>query len=655
MTADNVQLNPGVGGSIVRSFASPTDGVSQIQVVQQSFGGEGGESQVTLGNPLPTKATLVAQDAFGQVTVASRQPDFMCPFVGSGNLAAYATGTSSGSASALWSAGQLAVASGSAGPSAVLYSSIGLVNYIPGYEFYAIFTGAFSAGVSSGYQRIGLMDGAFQNGVWVGYEGTQLSITITSGGSLTGAYGSVAQASWNLDTLTGATGSLFTSAGTPVALVPSNLNVWRVRGGWVGGAPIIVEALSPDDVWVPVHIFRFTNAQVAPSLVTPNLPITVAISDPGSHNLTIKSSCWVAGSSSQYNSITSPLNSQSMVETVRAVLSGQTSAGAYTNVLTDTSGNLLLSPQTVISEANLSNAQSSDAPLFTAITGDPNGDFAGINLLEAVMNSNNDLGFNVRVQNAPKADAQGAQIPSDAPAVVSGTGTNATTNSTLFVIDTTGYQSLTLQLYGTWAGTVTFYGSNDGANWSVTTASGVGAAAAVTTATANNLYTIPVMGRFFKAQITAYTSGTVQALAYLRQQSTIPMAAGASVNLNQVGGASTVTAGVSGLLAVGGNVAAGVTATANPVLVGGVDTTGSTRRLLLDATGLLRVRQDIETQANESVVDLLTKILMELKLTNYRLGELPATLAQSTLMTTFAPPQTDDANVFLNDPQLLNQ
>jgi hypothetical protein len=71
--------------------------------------------------------------------------------------------------------------------------------------------------------------------------------------------------------------------------------------------------------------------------------------------------------------------------------------------------------------------------------------------------------------------------------------------------------------------------------------------------------------------------------------------------------------------------------------------------------GLLRVRQDIETQANESVVDLLTKILMELKLTNYRLGELPATLAQSTLMTTFAPPQTDDANVFLNDPQLLDR
>lgn len=51
------------------------------------------------------------------------------------------------------------------------------------------------------------------------------------------------------------------------------------------------------------------------------------------------------------------------------------------------------------------------------------------------------------------------------------------------------------------------------------------------------------------------------------------LTANQSVNVNQVGGTNVVTGGVAGMQAVGGNVANAVTATANPVPVGGVFTT----------------------------------------------------------------------------------
>jgi hypothetical protein len=51
------------------------------------------------------------------------------------------------------------------------------------------------------------------------------------------------------------------------------------------------------------------------------------------------------------------------------------------------------------------------------------------------------------------------------------------------------------------------------------------------------------------------------------------LTANQSINLAQVAGTNTVTGGVAGILAVGGNVANAVAATANPVPVGGIFTT----------------------------------------------------------------------------------
>jgi hypothetical protein len=84
-----------------------------------------------------------------------------------------------------------------------------------------------------------------------------------------------------------------------------------------------------------------------------------------------------------------------------------------------------------------------------------------------------------------------------------------------------------------------------------------------------------------------YPAGATQVVNQTAANLNVTVAANAPCNLAQIAGTTTVTAGLVGMLAVGGNVAAGVTPTANPVLIAGVDgaATPLTRRLLTDTSG----------------------------------------------------------------------
>jgi hypothetical protein len=98
---------------------------------------------------------------------------------------------------------------------------------------------------------------------------------------------------------------------------------------------------------------------------------------------------------------------------------------------------------------------------------------------------------------------------------------------------------------------------------------------AVTQATATNL-NAAVVGTG-TAGTPAGNILTVQGVASMTKLLVTPdsvaLPANQSVNLAQVGGTNTVTGGVAGIIAVGGNVANAVAATANPVPVGGIFTT----------------------------------------------------------------------------------
>jgi hypothetical protein len=104
-------------------------------------------------------------------------------------------------------------------------------------------------------------------------------------------------------------------------------------------------------------------------------------------------------------------------------------------------------------------------------------------------------------------------------------------------VDTRHQGQVIVQLTGAWVGTVTFQGSNNGGtNWVDVTASPVDGSAVATTATANGIYVIPVTFKDFRAQVTAYTSGTIVARAFMSTSTTplgyVTIAGAGSVRLD---------------------------------------------------------------------------------------------------------------------------
>lgn len=183
----------------------------------------------------------------------------------------------------------------------------------------------------------------------------------------------------------------------------------------------------------------------------------------------------------------------------------------------------------------------------------------------------------------------GGVVPADG-AVIQGSRQGASVGP-IVQFETTGYSAISLQLANVFTGTVTFQASNEGSTWvSVAGWPSAGGTAPVTTATAVGQWVFPVTGRFFRAQITTGGSGVVAAIAVLKNgfafypasTPSVTIAANSSVNVAQVAGTNTVTGGVAGIQAVGGNIAVGAAPTANPVPMGGWDGT-NTRRILTDA------------------------------------------------------------------------
>lgn len=169
----------------------------------------------------------------------------------------------------------------------------------------------------------------------------------------------------------------------------------------------------------------------------------------------------------------------------------------------------------------------------------------------------------------------------------------ANQSGTVFVIDTSGYQSINLQLTGTWAGTATFWCSNDQEAWTLTAANSSAAPASTlaTAVTTTGQYMLACYARYFRVTFT-FTSGLLVAIPYLRSA---PLSGFTQTgvngtppsNMSQVAGATTVTANLAGLLAIGGGVTPGAASTAWPVVGGGADSLGFVRKFETDQNGAL--------------------------------------------------------------------
>lgn len=187
----------------------------------------------------------------------------------------------------------------------------------------------------NGFQRLGLYDD--NDGVFIGFEGTTFGVTIRNAASDT----QTAKASFSEDTLVGATGSMFTRNGIPEAIDLTKFNVFRMRWGWLGSAPIFFEVLTPDGEWITFHTTRQPNNAVIASMENPDLPITAHVSKTAADatNLIILTNCWAAGVTSGALPLNEVLTDDNLAKVTRNVIVGKTAGGSYVNVQTTNSGN----------------------------------------------------------------------------------------------------------------------------------------------------------------------------------------------------------------------------------------------------------------------------------------------------------------------------
>jgi hypothetical protein len=136
----------------------------------------------------------------------------------------------------------------------------------------------------------------------------------------------------------------------------------------------------------------------------------------------------------------------------------------------------------------------------------------------------------------PTYDANGTIISGDQlPSFQEVRGLAASTLNADLVpaTDVSLYKFFALQINGTWVGTLSFQGSNDGITFLSVSAYSFNAGS-VTNFTANDLFQAPIGYRFLRVRMTGYTSG--QALGLLELYSVSPNFAPISFNVFGVGG-----------------------------------------------------------------------------------------------------------------------
>ena len=304
---DNTTLNAGTAGDLIATDelttingAAATTGL-KAQRMKVGFGTDNTLRDVDAANPLPV--TFPAGKNY--VTVADTQADIHGQLVGVTRItqittkffqqapASFLNITVSGGAAATGpTAGAGVFSTGTGVTAALLAQTPTGILYAAQYEAWAVLSGAYTAPTSAAsFQRLGIYDAV--NGYAFGFNGLIFGVLVRVNSVDT----FIAQTNWNRDVLSGAATSQFTSNGLPVALAPTNMNMFRVRFGWYGAVSAFFEVYAPDGNWVAVHQVRTANSQVGVNITMPDLPMMVEVSKTASDatNLSIACGGWAAG------------------------------------------------------------------------------------------------------------------------------------------------------------------------------------------------------------------------------------------------------------------------------------------------------------------------------------------------------------------------
>lgn len=313
-------------------------GASQLKNVAGSFINPATEEKQD--ELIETVDSFAQRDVFNQLVMGTRNNQIEIDYSGTDpDTITLLTVTKTNGGDASNGGGQATYETGTNTSGEIKAITTRTVTYHPHAENYAAFTAIFTQGIANSFQRIGLYSDT--NGFFIGYEGTQFGVTKRSNSVDT----FINRNAFNVDKLTGQVGSKYTRDGTPEELNPHHDNLYRIRYGWLGAAPIYYEVLSPDGEWVTFHIIKHPNTVAVPTIEEPNQPLRVHIkkTTAGAANLSIKTACWAAGTSSDLQKLTSTVYDETLAKLTRSVITGKTTAGGggYVNVKVDPSGALV--------------------------------------------------------------------------------------------------------------------------------------------------------------------------------------------------------------------------------------------------------------------------------------------------------------------------
>ena len=372
------------------------------------------------------------------------------------------TPVSSGVGGLTYGFGGATIFTGASASSSENITSVQTLEYRVAHEWFIYFTASFTSGAANSHQRIGLYNGAPntpQDGFFIGYEGTvwgisQFQNSIGIGAFVTNSAPGIAKSAMNGDPLTGAANSDFTSQGAPVAWNPQNINIYRLRGGWLGAGVVVLEVLSPDGVWVAMHTFHFPNSLANSYTWTTNWNYQAEVfNSTNNSNLVMYLGGASFGTTDPTYRMTDPINGTTLAQTTRSALFGQYSNGTANISTVGSYGPL----QT---DANL-NLKISDTTLAAAMT--PNNSNIVVPSLVVVGGQTNDTVPVYAEQ--PLSQGGASLLTSTLDNTVLDNKSNISVAGAGSTYTCSGYQTISFQFGGLFDGTIYIEGSNDGTFW----------------------------------------------------------------------------------------------------------------------------------------------------------------------------------------------
>lgn len=164
----------------------------------------------------------------------------------------------------------LTVSSSTTIASSIIANNLDYLRYVPGYEFGAFFTTIFTPPTTDGFAKAGIYDG--DNGFWIGYKEHDGSQQFGICRIKDGVEYFVPQSEFNLDKLDGL-------AESQLNVDQTKGNIWNIRGGYLGFAPIVFEIILPNGRMIPFHKIEFPNSSIVTHISNMNLPARFEVSN----------------------------------------------------------------------------------------------------------------------------------------------------------------------------------------------------------------------------------------------------------------------------------------------------------------------------------------------------------------------------------------